>query len=292
MRRPGPVVLIGAVLAASCDGTDGTILVRHQAASGAPAAAGHGGEPTGAAAGGSGPVYVPETDSSWQAQLSGAIDPDLQVELFYLDADFTEPAALGAVRDQGRHYVCYLSAGSFEPWREDAGEFPEQVLGRALSDYPREQWLDTRDETVRAIMGRRVDALAVKGCEGVAPSSLAVHAADTGFDLTLDDALDYATWLAERLHLVGMSAGLSAPLEVTTALADNFDWGLAIDCLEPSGCTAFEPLTAQGKPVLHVEFGDETTASELCAAGRAAGFNALIKRESLDGFRIDCRDVR
>src|SRR5688572_15748881 len=130
MGRTARVARLAALVAAACQGTDGTILVHHPAAGGAPTgepAAGRGG--SAGAAGGAGPVYVPAADSSWQAQLSGAIDPELDVELFYLDPDFTEPAALEAVRARGGHYVCYLSAGSFEPWREDAGEFPERVLG-------------------------------------------------------------------------------------------------------------------------------------------------------------------
>jgi hypothetical protein len=284
------------MLVASCQGTDGTILVRHRAAGGASSmlepAAGHGGEAASAAGfGGTRPVYVPAADSSWQAQLSGAIDPDLPVELFYLDADFTEPAALEVLRARGAHYVCYLSAGSFEPWREDAGEFPPRVLGLALPDYPREQWLDIRDETVRALMLRRVEALALKGCEGIVPASLAVHVADTGFELTVDDALDYAGWVASRIHLAGMSAGLIAPLDLTTALVADFDWGLAVDCLEPSRCAEFQPFSDLGKPVLHVEFGDAETAPALCESARTFGFDPLIKRESFDGFRIACADI-
>jgi hypothetical protein len=296
MGRTACVALLAILVAVGCQGTDGTILVRHPAAGGAPATvepvAGHAGEAASAAgSGGTGPVYVPAADSSWQAQLSGSIDPELAVELFYLDADFTEPAALEALRARGAHYVCYLSAGSFEPWREDAGEFPARVLGLALPDYPREQWLDVRDETVRALMLRRVEALARKGCEGIVPASLAVHTADTGFDLTLDDALEYAGWLASRIHLAGMSASLGAPLQMTTALAGDFDWGLAVDCLDPSGCAAFQPFAEQEKPVLHVEFGDAATAPALCEAARALGFDALIKRESFDGFRIACADI-
>jgi hypothetical protein len=295
MGRTARVTLLSVLIVLGCQGTDGTILVRHRAMGGAPSTAeptaGQAGEASAAAAGGTGPVYVPAAESSWQAQLSGAIDPELGVELFYLDPDFTEPAALETVRARGGHYVCYLSAGSFEPWREDAGEFPARVLGLALPDYQREQWLDIRDQTVRELMLRRVEALALKGCEGVLPSSLAVHAADTGFDLTLADALDYAAWLASRIHLAGMSAGLGAPAELTTVLAGDFDWGLAVDCLDPSGCAAFQPLTALGKPVLHVEFGDEASAPSLCQAARASGFDALIKRESFDAFRIACSDI-
>jgi hypothetical protein len=296
MGRTARVVLLATLVTGGCQGTDGTILVRHRPAGGAPTTsepvAGHGGEAaSGAASAGAGPVYVPPADSSWQAQLSGTIDPELAVELFYLDADFTERTALEAVRARGAHYVCYLSAGSFEPWREDADEFPAPVLGLALPDYPREQWLDIRDETVRALMLRRVEALALKGCEGVVPASLAVHVADTGFELTLDDALEYASWLASRIHVAGMSAALIAPLDLTTTLVGDFDWGLAVDCLDPSGCAAFQPFTEQGKSVLHVEFGDAETAPALCRAARDAGFEALIKRESFDAFRIACADI-
>jgi hypothetical protein len=295
MRRAVRVTWLLTLLASGCDGLDGTLLVRHDQTGGAPGVAGTpsatGGAQSPAGAGGAGASFVPAADSSWQAQLSGAIDPELPVELFYLDPDSNEPSALTTLKEQGKHYVCYLSAGTFEPWRADADEFPERVLGNALVNYPDEQWLDVRDATVRQLMSARVAALALQGCEGIVPESLDVHAANSGFDLTLDDALEYAGWFVERIHAAGMSAGLHGPSVLTPSLALATDWGLAVDCVEPSGCSEFQPLLELGKPVLHVEFGDEETALDVCKSAERLGFDALIKRQSFDGFRIACRDI-
>jgi hypothetical protein len=295
MRRALRVTLLLTLLASGCTGVDGTLLVRHDRAGGAPGSAGTpgggGAAPSLAGAGGAGASYVPAADSAWQAQLSGAIDPELSVELFYLDPDSNEPGALARLKEQEKHYVCYLSAGTFEPWRADANEFPERVRGNALENYPEEQWLDVRDATVRQLMSDRVAALALEGCEGIVPESMEVHAADTGFDLTLYDALDYAGWFVERIHAAGISAGLHGPSVLTTSLAMAADWGLAVACVEPSGCSEFQPLVELGKPVLHVEFGDEETAPDVCRSAERLGFDALIKRESFDAFRIACRDI-
>lgn len=52
--------------------------------------------------------------------------------------------------------ICYFSAGSWEDWRPDAGQFPDSVKGNNLEDWPGEKWLDIRQIDVLApIMGAR-----------------------------------------------------------------------------------------------------------------------------------------
>ena len=45
---------------------------------------------------------------------------------------------------QGHKVVCYISAGSWEDWWPDAGQFPAVGLGNAGDGWPREHWLDIR----------------------------------------------------------------------------------------------------------------------------------------------------
>jgi hypothetical protein len=142
----------------ACDGTEGTLVVRHDSAAGAAAGA----------AAGSGPgtaekPYVPPADVRWRADLDGPVDIAEDAELFYLDAELQDPADLARLRSQGRHYYCYLSGGSLEGFRDDAGDFPASAVGNALADYPREHWLDVRDSVVRTLMARRVTKLAQLG---------------------------------------------------------------------------------------------------------------------------------
>lgn len=286
MSRALLVLLVVSLGLASCAGTEGTLLVRHEQPS-----AGNGG---GGAGGGGGSVvvpYVPPLGASWAARLNGEVDVELDVDFFYLDPELQEPEDLERLRASGRHYFCYLSAGSVESFRDDADQFPEHAVGNQLANFEQERWLDVRDPQVRELMARRVTALAASGCAGVPPSSMAVHAADTGFQLSLEDALDYARWLAERIHAAGMSAGLQGPAALTEQLWPTFDFGLAVDCLERSGCAEFDALARAGKPVLHVEFGDEASALELCMSAETLGFDPLITDPGFGGSRIACRDI-
>jgi hypothetical protein len=273
------------LLLGACNGTEGTLVVLHDGASGAGAGGGGG-----SAAVAENP-YVPASNVSWLVQLDGPVDITEPAELFYLDAELQDPADLAALHAQGRHYLCYLSAGSLESFRDDADEFPPGAVGNPLADFPREHWLDVSDPTVRELMARRVTALAAAGCDGVPPSSLAVHNADTGFALSATDALDYARWLAERINAAGMSAGLSGPAEMTSELWRSFDFGLGIGCLEGTACREYQSFTQAKKPVLHIELGDENSASEICNAAKALGFSPLISDSGFSGRCIACSDL-
>ncbi|HVY30843.1 MAG TPA: endo alpha-1,4 polygalactosaminidase [Polyangiaceae bacterium] len=289
MRRA--LLVVGLALSAACHGSEGTLVVLHDSADGGSPSSSAGGSGSAGSSGTPAGPYVPAADARWFAQLDGSVDFSQNVELFYVDALNVDAAELVALHDQGKHYLCYLSAGTLESFRDDASEFPDSVIGNALSGYPNERWLDVRSDSVRSLMARRVQALAALGCDGVPPSSLAVHAADTGFDLTLTDALDYARWLAERLHAAGLSAGLTGTAELTQELWPTFDFGLAIGCVAGSGCSEYEPFSQARKTVLHVELGDDKTIPGLCKSAQMLGFEAIVSDRGFTGRCVDCRDI-
>jgi Glycoside-hydrolase family GH114 len=291
-RARGQSVVAAAALACGalvglcgCDGTRGVLLIRGDSGATPAATAGAPGVQP------SENPYVPAEGARWLAQLDGAVDIEQPAEFFYLDAEQQDAEDLEELHRQGRHYLCYLSVGSFEEFRPDADTFPPATIGKPLADFPRERWIDVRDASVRAIMARRIERLAALGCDGVPPASLSVHAADTGFDLTLEDALDYARWIAERVHAAGMSVGLSAPESMTAELWPSFDFGLGIGCVAATGCSELEVLRTAQKPVLYVELGDAETAEELCKSAKILGFEALVTDAGFGGQCIDCRDI-
>jgi hypothetical protein len=269
-------------IATACDGTEGILVSR------GTTPGGDAGSPKAEAGGGSLGRGSPSPGVSWQAQLSGAVDPTLGVDLFYVDADFQDAAVLSSLRAGGKLVLCYVSAGTFEPWRDDADDFPADVVGESLENYPREQWLDVRDARVREIMRARIAAMAGAGCDGVNPSTLEAHLQPSGFDLVRTDIIDYAQWFAAEIHAHGMSAGLSVSGDLVPDLQSAYDWALAIDCLSDSGCTPWAPFRQSGRAVLLVEFGDATDAPRVCGAASSLGFDAIIKRPAFDGFRVGC----
>jgi hypothetical protein len=288
------LLLIGGLLGvsvAACEGTEGTLLLRHHeaasGAAGAAGAAGTAGTPT------QPPVtyFVPPANTRWFTDLNGTVDPRETAEFFYLDVENQDAATLKALHDAGKHYLCYLSGGSLESFRADADQFPAEAIGNSLPNFPKEHWLDVRNVTVRDLMTKRVQAFAAAGCDGVPPSSLAVHVADTGFNLTLDDALDYARWLAERIHAAGMSAGLTATADMTSQLWPTFDFGLGIGCVSGSQCAEYGVFEAAKRPVLYVELGSKAQAPDLCKAAQSLSFSALVSDAAFTGNCVWCPDI-
>jgi hypothetical protein len=119
-------------------------------------------------------------------------------------------------------------------------------------------------------------------------SGLAAYAENTGFALTRDDQLDYDRWLADATHARGRALGLEDG-DVTLArdLVADFDWVVVWDCLDAS-CNQAPPFTEAGKPGFLVTVADAAQAPSVCAAGAKLGLSTILKRSSLDEFRVAC----
>jgi hypothetical protein len=220
-------------------------------------------------------------------QLSGTLDTSLDVAIYDVDLD-TEAPTLAALRAAGRRVICYVSAGTYEPWRDDADAFPVAARGMAVAGYPNESWLDTRDATVRALMAARLDVAAQKGCDGVDLSNVSPGGADTGFPLSTADALDYARFLAGAAHARGLGAGLGGGSDLAAMVEPSFEWAFADTCLSAGNCGAYGAFVTARKAVFAVEFGTEADVPSVCPPARAQGLDALIKNRSLDAFRVAC----
>lgn len=55
---------------------------------------------------------------------------------------------IDVLHDQGKHVVCYISIGSYEDWREDAGDFPDDAVGNTMDGWAGEKWLDITNEVL------------------------------------------------------------------------------------------------------------------------------------------------
>ena len=230
----------------------------------------------------------PQPLASWQIQLTGNLDTTVDVRMYIADAG-TRAAVINDLHAAGRIVICYFSAGTQEPFRDDASRFPAASLGEPLASYPDERWIDVRDPAVRAIMQDRITAATAAGCDGIEASGLAAYATTTGFDFTRADQIAYDRWLANAVHRAGLSigfvendAGLSGDL-----LAD-FDWTIVWSCLD-TGCPAAAPFVAARKAAFLVEYGDETRTAVVCPGAHDLGLSAIIKRDgNLDAFRVGC----
>jgi hypothetical protein len=56
--------------------------------------------------------------------------------MFDIDLFDNAASVVSALHASGRHVVCYLDAGTYEPGRPDSATYPAAVLGKELPDWP------------------------------------------------------------------------------------------------------------------------------------------------------------
>lgn len=232
-------------------------------------------------------IWSPSPGTSWQWQLTGAVDTSFNVQMYDIDLFDTPPSVIESLHNQGRVVICYFSAGSWENWRPDAGQFPAGVKGRS-NGWAGEKWLDIRAlDVLGPVMAARLDLAVAKGCDGVEPDNVDGYQNNSGFSLTPQDQLAFNIWLAEQAHARGLSIGLKNDLDQVSVLEPYFDWALSEQCYQYRECDALTPFVAAGKAVFGVEYvGDP---GEFCSITNALDFDWLKKDLDLGASRIACR---
>jgi hypothetical protein len=231
--------------------------------------------------------WHPALNTSWQWQLSGTVDTSVDVEMYDIDGFENHGAVVADLHDAGREVVCYISAGSWENWRPDAGRFPSSVKG-ASNGWPGEKWLDIRRLNVLGpIMRDRVQMCAQRGYDAVEFDNVDGYQNHTGFPLTGADQLTYDIFLANLAHKQEMSAVLKNDLNQIPKLLPYFDIALNEQCFQYSECGKLRAFVNAGKPVFGVEYKLEPT--EFCPEANSMNFNFLKKKLSLGPGRTPCR---
>ena len=170
-----------------------------------------------------GAIWTPKPEVSWQWQLSGKVDTSVRAKVFDIDGEGSSPTLVKKLHRKGARVICYISAGSWEDWRKDAGAFPDSVRGSDLDGWPGEKWLDIRRlDVLLPIIEKRIAACSAKGFDGVEPDNVDGYTNSAGFPITASDQLAYNKAIAKLAHRHGLAVGLkttptrSAPWCVTS----------------------------------------------------------------------------
>ncbi len=228
---------------------------------------------------------------SWYWQLSDEIKKDVPAEIYDVDLFDVNASTIEQLHAKDKEVVCYFSAGSYESWREDAGLFPSEVLGKGLDGWEDEKWLDIRDENVREIMKRRMDLAASKGCDAIEADNVDGFNNDTGFDLTYYDQLYFNQFLNVEARRRGLLSGLKNDALQVEELVHFFDFSLNESCHELHNCRYYFPFVQMQKPALNAEYHtsyaeDEDAFSTLCQSSKEEGFSTIVMPLELDGSFI------
>jgi hypothetical protein len=230
--------------------------------------------------------WVPPSGVAWQIQLLDGIDTGYDVAVFDVDLVDTDQATIDELHGAGRRVICYLSAGSYEDWRPDAGAYPDDVLGLALEGWPGERWIDIRRlDAVGPILETRLDLAVAKGCDAVDPDNVDGYANPTGFDLTASDQIAFDRWLADQAHRRGLGVGLKNDLDQIPDLVAWFDFAVNEECFTYEECDVLKPFVDSGKAVLAIDYSGD---SSRCAAAEALGLSLLFKDLDLGAVSAAC----
>lgn len=224
--------------------------------------------------------WAPPAGTLWQYQLQGPVDTSVDANVFIVDAFDVDRGLVEELRADGKRVICYISAGTFEDWRADAPDFPREVIGRPLADWPGESWLDVRRlDVLEPIMAARIDVCLDKGFDAVDPDNMDVYTQDSGFPVTADDQLAYNRMIAALAHERRLGVGLKNDVEQIPELLAHFDFAVNESCFAEDECERLTPFVEAGKAVLHVEY--RPTLAEFCEQAAALGLDSIRKPRDL-----------
>lgn len=236
-------------------------------------------------------AWIPAPGTSWQWQLTGfPVDLGVEADVYDLDLFDTDAGTIAALHARGAHVICYLSAGSWEDWRPDAGAFAPEVIGEKYVGWAGERWLDIRRiDLLAPLMTARLRLCRDKGFDAVEPDNIDGYTNDTGFPITDQEQLRYNRWLASEAHALGLSIGLKNDPDQTADLASDFDWALTEDCYDQGWCESASPFLEAGKAVFAAEYTDTGVDFDgACAQLQPAGFSLILKDRDLSAWREVC----
>ncbi|HSR12297.1 MAG TPA: endo alpha-1,4 polygalactosaminidase, partial [Thermodesulfobacteriota bacterium] len=235
-----------------------------------------------------GETWQPRPGTSWQWQLTGAIDTSINAQVYDIDLFDAPQSVIDELHLRGSKVICYFSAGTFEDWRLDAQSFPQAVRGKKLDEWEGEQWLDIRNIAVLGpIISARLDLAAQKKCDAIEPDNIDGYSNSTGFPLTGNDQLVYNRWLAQQAHARKLSIALKNDLGQVKDLVNDFDFAINEQCFQYNECDALLPFVQANKAVFGVEYKGKTAA--FCPKANALNFDWLLKHLNLDAYRVSCR---
>lgn len=244
-------------------------------------------------------IWKPSQGAKWDIYLQNTYKSDntgiavVDVDLFANDAN-----NIAKLKQKGSKVICYFSAGTYENWRTDWKATPNQ-LGKALPDWPGENWCDVRLQSVRDVMIKRIELAESRGCDAIDPDNMDGYANDNGIKLTEADLKDYAKFLADAGHSRGLAVGLKNALSIVDDLTDTVDFAVNEQCHQYKECNAYSGFVAAGKNVFQIEYpkGDDinnnknvskSTMKAICQDPSAKKFSPVIKNMNVDTFRQYC----
>jgi len=233
--------------------------------------------------------------TTWYWQLQGVLREDIPAELYDVDMFDTPAEKIEQLKNNGKTVICYINAGAWEEWREDADDFPKNILGADLDGWEGEKWLDITSQKVQDIMVKRIELAKEKGCDGIEPDNIDGYENSTGFDITYKDQFEYNRFLAIEAKKRGLIIALKNDLGQVDDLVRYYDFAINESCHEYNECDKLAPFINANKAVFNAEYdkkyiNDASEFQKLCEDAKKRGFKTLVLPEELNGSFVKSCD--
>jgi hypothetical protein len=192
------------------------------------------------------------------------------------------------LKAKGKTVICYLSTGTWEPFRSDASDPRWSSLKAAKMGDWDEYWLDIRKlDELGAVMGDRIQQALQDSCDGLEPDNVDCYQNSRCRNaMGLSEAaakpyqLEYNCWQVRAARQRGLVIGLKNSMGLLSELGSFYNFAVNEQCRTYSECGDYSGFS---KPVFAVEYLSQQDFDNRCGSGgackQAAAYGPNFKRK-------------
>ncbi|KAJ4294294.1 hypothetical protein N0V90_007984 [Kalmusia sp. IMI 367209] len=238
------------------------------------------------------------------AQLQAAKGTVIDIDLEDNDSSQPNKNPKGTIKDlaKTKTVVCYFSAGTYEPWREDHNSFRTTDYGKKMDDWD-EYWLDLKSANVKTIVEARIKRAADAGCYAIDPDNIDGFSNDKngnphqdGYTYDNQVYIDYIKWLSDTAKKYNLVTGLKNGLEISEQVLDWVEFAVNEQCHETDpkdpestwDCPEYRPFTVAQKAVFNIEYHDDKNVYCKDPTNPDVNLSTVLKPMGLDVLGGQC----
>ncbi|CZR50353.1 uncharacterized protein PAC_00225 [Phialocephala subalpina] len=236
----------------------------------------------------------PAPGLTWQIQLNSKVNLNHNVSIFDIDLFQNTKYDVAELHRRGIYVICYFSAGTWEPLRDDLDNFNRTAPGLHYDDpsghFKEEQWFNTTDPVVRDGMAKRILRVKNMGCDAVDPDNVDTYDNETGFNAKPENvetdkqtSIDYISFLSNITHKASMQMSLKNAPEIVDYVIHMVDFQVNENCANSTQCWKFRKFIADGRPLFEIEYPTYLDANSTVKSVDKAEWARLFKDNKEQG---------
>ncbi|KAJ4357942.1 uncharacterized protein N0V89_002519 [Didymosphaeria variabile] len=205
------------------------------------------------------------------AQLKAATGAVLDIDFEDNDSELKKTKGWIKELAKTKTVVCYFSAGTYEPWREDQELFKPADYRKKMDKWDK-WWLDLKSANVKTIIETRNKRAAEARCHAIDPDNINSYSNDSKgkphqdrFSYDNQVYIDYVRWLSATATKYNLSTGLKNALKISNNALNVIEFAVNEQCHEtdPNDKESnwdypdYATFTQAGKAVFNIKYHND-----------------------------------